>query len=195
MFHGQYFPREEGGTGVRAVYAQVRLLHARSLARQQSCDQALTVAGALTRDAAGLPFTAGGLEDVLRSPQLQLQLAEIEAACGRGGDAQARWTAVARSGSAEGASPMQVALGYGAARAGGDDLSSWTSRVERALAQVEATIDAGNGNAAGTLHYARALLLDALNRPADRDAALLDVLRQPDRNLSHHLARAALVRE
>jgi tetratricopeptide (TPR) repeat protein len=192
VFRNQFFPREEGGTSVRAVYAQVRLLRAADIARRGACAPALAAIEELARPAPDLSFTTGGLADVIQRPVSQLQIAGVEARCGQSTHARDRWLALERAGSATDASPFHTALGYAAARARtGADADSWRPRLVRALAGVDATIDASD-DGAGSLHYVRALLLDALHRPAERDAALLAVLRLPDRNLSHHLARAAL---
>ena len=44
LFHDRFFPREEGGTSVRASYAQVQVASARYAAGQGRCADALSTA-------------------------------------------------------------------------------------------------------------------------------------------------------
>ena len=43
VFHGRFFPREEGGTNVRTVFAQVRLRSALTASAQHRCPEALAM--------------------------------------------------------------------------------------------------------------------------------------------------------
>ena len=45
----------------------------------------------LASEQPGLPFTTGGLSDVIASPVLSSQVADVESACGRSESARARW--------------------------------------------------------------------------------------------------------
>ena len=75
LFHDRFFPREEGGTNVRTVYAQVRLTSARLAAERGQCDSARPIVDSLSREQPGLPFTNGGLSDTLAGPSLALEVA------------------------------------------------------------------------------------------------------------------------
>ncbi len=47
LFHNRFFLRAEGGTNVRQVWVEVRLLHAMALAKEGHCDKALSMASQL----------------------------------------------------------------------------------------------------------------------------------------------------
>ena len=191
LFRNRFFPREEGGTSARAVFAQVRVRRAETASREQHCDEALRVFDSLGRDVPGLELTRGGLTDLLQPAIVQRQLAAIESACGRQADARQRLTRLVRAGSDSG--PLDVALAYDAARALGDaDAAAWRPRLTDALAAASRTIEAGATSSPGTFQLARGLLLRALGREPEAVRAFAEVFTLPDRNLSYSYARSAL---
>jgi len=124
----------------------------------------------LLRPVAGLEFSRDGLEPLLRDARVQWLLARHEA------DAKPRLQALlARSGGSLALKVYQLR----AARQLGDSSVEARRQELRRLAE-------GGGPA-----YARALAWLELGRPEEARPLLRSVLLQPDRNLSHYLAREA----
>jgi tetratricopeptide (TPR) repeat protein len=195
LFHDRFFPREEGGTSVRTVYAQVRLTSARVAAGAHDCPTALAILDALPRETPSLSFTAGGLTDVLRPAIMVQQTAAIEGACGRQRSARDRWTSLAAALQNQGA-PLSVAIGDAARhQLGRTRTAAERVRLERALADATDVLETAGTSSPGLVEYARAALLDALGRAAESRQAYRRVFVYPDRGLSHALARAAQARE
>jgi len=192
LFHDRFFPREEGGTNVRAVYVQTRLISARLAADRGGCKAALEMLDDLPRERQDLPFTRGTLTDALQSPAATQQIARIEATCGRDAAARDRWSRLEQRLTA-GASATDAAIADGArARLGHQRTDEQRRRLETALESVTRAVDSGTASNPGALEYSRGLLLSALGRAEESRAALRRVFLFPDRNLSHALARDAL---
>jgi tetratricopeptide (TPR) repeat protein len=191
LFRERFFPHEEGGTSVRAVFAQVRLRRAETASQQQHCEEALHTLDSLDQEMPGLEFTRGGLTDLLQSALAQRQIAAIESACARQAEARQRLTRLARfAGSDSG--PLQVALAYDAARTLGEsDIDAWRPRLTESLAAASRTLEAGTSSSPGTLQLALGLLFRALGREPEAARAFADVFTLPDRNLSYYFARSA----
>ncbi|MFL6279365.1 MAG: DUF5107 domain-containing protein, partial [Vicinamibacterales bacterium] len=144
LFYDRFFPREEGGTNVRTVYAQVRLTSARVAADQGQCDTARQILGSLSSERPGLAFTSGGLSDVVDSPTLSLQVASIESSCGRSAGARARWERLAGPLSAEGG-PLALSIAETARRRlGRPPTPSERARLERAVENATATLESAS---------------------------------------------------
>ena len=191
LFHDRFFPREEGGTNVRTVYAQVRLILANNAAASGKCDAARQILDSFSSEQPGLPFTNGGLTDVVASPTLSLQVAAVESACGRTDSARARWERLARPLESDGA-PLTLAIADTAARRlGRTRTAAERGRLERALENATATLESAGTSSPGLIEYARGVLLAALERNAEARDSLRRVFTYPDRGLSHVLARAA----
>jgi hypothetical protein len=192
LFHGRFFPREEGGTNVRAVYTQVRIASARVAADAGRCPAALGILDSLPREQKELAFTTGGLADAVAAPSLVRQVAAIEWTCGRRDAARARWERLERPLSASGA-PMMLAIADDARkRLGGTQTSDQRRRLEEALDAATRTMDSGGTSNPGLAELARASLLAALGRDVEARRSWRKVFVYPDRNLSHALARAWL---
>jgi hypothetical protein len=191
LFHGRFFPREEGGTNVRTVYAQVLLTSARVHARGGRCAEALRVLDSAAGERPGLAFTAGGLADAFGSGVMARQAAAIEAQCGRAAAARQRRVRLEQP-LANGGAPLSLALAHEArVRLGRPVTGAERRRLQAALEAATHTLDSGGTSSPGSLELARALLLRALGRTAESAAALQRVFIYPDRNLSHAFARAA----
>jgi len=190
LFHDRFFPREEGGTNVRAVYAQVRLTSARIAAGSGRCPAALGILDSLPREQKELTFTAGGLADAVASPAMVRLITAVEWACGRRASARARWERLERPLTAGGA-PMAVAIADEARqRLGKTRTADQRRRLDEALDAATRTLDAGGTSSPGLVELARASLLAALGRVDESRQSLRKVFMYPDRNLSHALARA-----
>jgi len=194
LFHGRFFPREEGGTNVRSVYAQTRLISARLGADGGACRAALETLDDLPRERQDLAFTRGTLTDALQSATTARQIAAIEAKCGRDAAARERWSHLERP-LAAGGSPIELAIADEARGAlGHQRTDEQQRRLETALESVTLAVDSGSASNPGVLEYSRGLLLASLGRKEESRAALRRVFLFPDRNLSHALARDALRR-
>jgi tetratricopeptide (TPR) repeat protein len=188
LFRGRYFAAEEGGTNPERVLVAARSLSARALADAGRCDAALAIVDGVTHADAAMPFSGEALEAAASDPWMQLQLARVEAACGRRDAAQRRWAPLARD--RPEATPATTAIVYEAASslqtAGGVPSPA---RLEAALAEITAVIDSGDSSAPGTALYVQARLRAALGRLDQARNSLARVFLLPDRNLSHALAR------
>jgi tetratricopeptide (TPR) repeat protein len=192
LFHDRFFPREEGGTNVRAVYAQVRLTSARIAAASGQCPVALGILGSVPREHKELGFTAGGLADAVAPPAMVRQIAAIEWTCGRRAAARARWERLERPLTAGGA-PMAVAIADEARqRLGKTRTADHRRRLDEALDAATRTLDSAGTSSPGLVELARASLLAALGRVDESRRSQKKVFVYPDRHLSHALARAIL---
>ncbi len=189
LFHGRFFPREEGGTSIRTVYAQVRLASAFAAARQRDCVQAFDTLDGLLREREGLGFTAGGLAAVIDSPPMALQAVKIEAACDRPSMMRPRLVRLARAWNSDAPPLTQAIADEARRRLGRPRTAAELRRLATALDAVTRTLDSGTTSNPGMTEYTRALLLDALGRRQESRHALRRVFIFPDRNLSHALAR------
>jgi hypothetical protein len=145
------------------------------------------VDGASRADPA-MPFSSEALDAAASDPWMQLQLARVEAACGRADAARRRWTTLA--GDRPDASPAATAIAYDAARSlgtSGDAPSA--ARLETALSAITAVVESEDSALPGTALYVQALLRAALGRVDEARDSLARVFLFPDRNLSHALAR------
>jgi hypothetical protein len=190
LFRGRFFPREEGGTNVRAVYAQVRLTSARIAANAADCRTAVGTLDSLPREQQDLSFTAGGLADALTSPAMVWQIAAIESTCGRQQSARGRWQQLERAGGA----PLTIAIADAArARLGKPRTAAERQRLETALETATRTLETGNTSNPGLVELSRAALLASLGRIEDARRARINAFVYPDRNLSHAWARTDIV--
>jgi tetratricopeptide (TPR) repeat protein len=191
LFHDRFFPREEGGTSVRTVYAQVRLASAAVAAQRGSCETALGILEPLPREQPGLAFTSGGLADTLAAAPMAMQIADIESACGKRDSAKSRWERLTRALQADSA-PLTTGIADVARdRLGRPRTPQEQARMDQALAAATATLESAGTNSPGLTEYARSLLLAGLGRAEEAHASLQRVFLYPDRGLSHALARAA----
>jgi tetratricopeptide (TPR) repeat protein len=192
LFHGRFFPKEEGGTSVRAVYAQVRLASARAAAGAGNCTAAREMLDTLSAERQDLPFTAGGLGDVLRPPTMARQAAVINWICGRRDAARAEWRRLAQAAS-DGGAPMALAIADEArSRLGAVRTTNQRRRLEAALEAMTRALDSGDTSNPGYTELTRASLLAALDRSDESRRSMTQVFLFPDRNLSHAWAHAIM---
>jgi hypothetical protein len=188
LFRGRYFPAEEGGTTPERVLVAARSLGARAAADAHRCDAALTMVDGVSRADPAMPFSSEALEAAASDPWTQLQLARVEAACGRADAARGRWTRLSEA--RRNASPVATAIAYEAATSlgtAGDAASP--ARLEAALGAITAVVESEDADSPGTALYVQARLLAALGRVDEARVSLARVFLFPDRNLSHALAR------
>jgi tetratricopeptide (TPR) repeat protein len=190
VFHDRFFPREEGGTNVRAVYALTRLVSARAAAAKGDCQTALGILDGLPAAHQDLPFTRGTLADALQNAPMTRVVAIVEGLCGRDAAARERWERLERA-SAGGATDLAIA-DEARRRLGHDRAADQQRRLEAALQSATLTLQSGSTSSPGSLEYGRALLLAVLGRKEEARRSLQQVCLYPDRNLSHALAREAM---
>ncbi len=168
LFANRYFEREEGGTNVRQVYLEIRLLEALATPTD-------AILAALEKPVPGLDFTKDGLDSFLASPRFEYYAGLVKEKHGDHAAAQAYWLKAAGKGDV---------FSLLSSRSLGD--SSWRSRAEAQLARR--TSDTGRGAA-----YQRGMLLRMLGRNDEAAQSFAAALRLPDQRLSHYFARRALM--
>jgi tetratricopeptide (TPR) repeat protein len=177
LFRDRFFPREEGGTNVRQVWVEVKMMEALSQAAGGHCEAALAGADSVGKEVPGVAFTRDGLEPFLRGARMQYLLAEVEAHCGRATQAAERWRRVA---AATGVADIIWARAA-AKKLDGYNEAEWHARLQTALARVD-----------GDSPYTIGAIEATLGERAASQAHFRDALLLPDQHLSHHLTRLAL---
>jgi tetratricopeptide (TPR) repeat protein len=81
LFHNRFFQRAEGGTNVRAVWLELQMQRALSLAQHRQCSEAINVADHLAEPVSDLAFTRDGLEPFLRSGRSSYLLGSVYKSC------------------------------------------------------------------------------------------------------------------
>jgi len=186
LFRNRFFGSEEGGTNVREVWLEVKLLEAEGLARTHRCEEALATANTLGSPVPGLTFSQDGLQPILNSPRTNYLLGELFSSCGRKEEANRR-----RRLSAQAIGGSDVVWAWAAARALSDyDAARWLERLSSALPYLES-------NARTSAHqswslYSLGTLQMALRREEQGRASLRESLLFPESRMSHHFSRLAL---
>jgi len=189
LLAGKFFPREEWGTNVRQVFVEIRLQKALGLARAGRSAEGLAILRALEQEVPGFPFTKDGLAAFVDTPRVQYAAGEVAALAGDPAAARAHW-ASAVSGTDGFFRGLPWAY-LAARRLGNADEASWRSRLEAALRESHAFLEAGT-SFPGVVVEAQGALLHALGREDEARALLNKALVLPDQRLSHFLARRAL---
>jgi tetratricopeptide (TPR) repeat protein len=186
LFHGRFFPREEGGTNVRQVWIEVQLMRALDQAKQGRCDQAISAANNLGGPVSDIEFTRNGMQPFVESARTNYLLGEMYAQCNRPEDASRHFTAAAgKSGAGEIYWAWLAAKQLPAFNAG-----PWTTRLQSALQQADGMTE--TSSFAGWWVYNRAVITRALGNESEARQDLRKVFLLPDRLLSYHLARQAM---
>ena len=173
----RFFPREEGGTNVRQVWVEVKMLQALTQAAAGQCNAALAVVDGIGAESPGLPFTKDGLAPFVDAPRTQYLIAQVEAGCGRAAQAGERRRRVA---AATGNGDLIWAWGA-AKKLDGYNNAEWTKRLEAASAQ------AGSGPP-----FTAGMLELLLGKRSAAWAHFQQAVLLPDRMMSHHLSRMAM---
>jgi len=185
LFHNRFFPREEGGTNVRQVWIEVRLLEALAAAKQRHCDQAVNIARHLGSQVPDLAFTRDGLEPILQSARTNYLLSTIYSDCGQLEDAKAKLQeASAASG------PDQIRWARLAAEKQPDfDAKQWKDRLQAAYVQAASRSDT-SAFPSWWMYVAGSLASD-LGEGQEADFRYRKALLLPDRMLAYHFTRLA----
>ena len=164
LFAGRFFPREEGGLDARQVQFEVALRKA--LTERKG-------AGALAND----PFA--------QSARAQYYLGEAESLAGNQEAARGHWQQALKTGRG----PWEQVFAYKAAEKLGEG-AAWREKLAGALDRMRPETDESRNP--GMQAYARGLMLQALGRESEADAAFRRALTAPDRLLSHYYTRMAM---
>ncbi len=189
LLSGRFFAREEGGTNVRQVFVEIRLLEALALARAGRGADALAIVEGLGREVAGFAFTKDGMDVFVDAPRTQFAAGEIASLAGDDAAARRHWQKAT-----EGREAFFRALPYAysaARRLGGADEAAWRARLESSVAQSDKFLEAGTGFP-GVVVTSQGLILRALGREDEAKARFRRALMLPDQRLSHLVSRRAL---
>ena len=186
LFRDRFFSREEGGTNVRQVWVEVRLLQAAGMAKAGDCQNALQIADALGKPVAGLSFTQDGLDPFVEAPRTRYLRGEVYASC-----AQREKAALEFAKASEGRGTGNFLWAWAASRkADHSQDSDAKARLLSACAEAEARSKQGSHQ--GLWHYTAGILWIAAGQSGRGTEQLQETFLSPDDGLSHHLARLAL---
>ncbi len=178
LFHDRFFPREEGGTNVRKIWVEVKLLQSLSQAAAGQCDAAIATVASIAAAVPGLPFTKDGLDPFVNEPRTQYLLGQVESHCGHAPQAAARWQRVATV-----TNTGDLVWAWGASKKlPAYDNAAWTTKLQNALAQ-----------ATSASPYTVGVLEAVLGKQSAAWAHFQQALMLPDRGMSHHLTRMAML--
>ncbi len=186
LFHNRFFGREEGGTNVRQVWIEVKLLQIQSLSNNDHCKEALAESAAIAKPVAGLAFTQNGLDPFLNSARTKYLLADAQNSCGQKSEASAKFTEIAADTDHSNLFWANIA----AKRLPDYDEEKWTERLTSAIPQAEQQAQRSNSKVTWT--YVAAILRLAAGQTESGRAELRDALLLPDSHMSHHYIRIAL---
>jgi len=186
LFRNRFFGSEEGGTNVRQVWLEVKLLQAAGLARTGHCEEALATARELGSPVAGLSFTQNGLQPFLDSARTHYLLGELSSACGQKEEADRMYRL-----SAEASGASNALWAWASARKlGSYDPALWQERLSLALSQAES--NARTGTDQSWWVYSAGVLEMALGRDIEGQASLRESLLLPEHRMSYHYSRLAM---
>jgi tetratricopeptide (TPR) repeat protein len=185
LFHDRFFSREEGGTNVRQVWVEVRLLQAAGLAKAGDCQNALKTADAMGKPVAGLSFTLDGLDPFVEASRTRYLRGDIYATC-----AQREKAAQEFAKASEGQGTGNLLWAWAASKKARNQDSD--SKASLLSAAAEADARSKQGSRQGLWHYAAGILWIAAGQTDRGNEQLRETFLSPDDGLSHHLARLAL---
>ncbi|PYQ51623.1 MAG: hypothetical protein DMF78_12985 [Acidobacteria bacterium] len=188
LLAGRFFAREEGGTNVRQVFVEIRLLEALALARAGRGADALSVVDSLAREVPGVAFTKDGMDVFVDSPRAQYAAGQIAALAGDTAAARRHWQKATEG--REGLRGLPYAY-LAAQRVGGADEAAWRARLEAGLAETRKSLQEPT-SFSGLVLVSQGLMQSALGREAEARESFRRALLFPDQRLSHLAARRAL---
>jgi tetratricopeptide (TPR) repeat protein len=186
LFRDRFFSREEGGTNVRQVWVEVRLLQAAGLAKAGNCQKALLMADAIGKPVAGLSFTQDGLDPFVEASRTRYLRGDIYLACAQREKAQQEF---AKASEGRGTANLLWAWAASKRAAEPPDRDSG-SRLLSAAAEADGRSKQGSHQ--GLWRYTAGILWIAAGQADRGNQALRETFLSPDDGLSHHLARLAL---
>jgi hypothetical protein len=178
--------REEGGTNVRQVWIEVKLLQVLQLKKSGYCVDALTEAKNLGQPIPGLPFTRDGLEPILNSARTAYLMGEAYAGCEQKTEAATKFDQVSKA-----AELPDLVWAWKAAKSQRSyDPALWTNRLQAGIQQAE--VNSGLGGYRSWWLYTAGMLRIAAGQKERGQADLREVFLLPDTRLCHHLSRLGL---
>jgi tetratricopeptide (TPR) repeat protein len=185
LFRDRFFPREEGGTNVRQVWIEVRLLEAISFGRRGNCATAVSEIENLGREVPGFVFTHDGLAPMIDSARAQYLAGGVLSRCGQPDRARVHFERAAQQTGAG-----QIFWAFAAnKKLQQANVAEWRQELETALKHVKTNNDTGSRSSWSM--YNEGLLESALEMNSDADAAFEEALLLPDSAMAHHLTRVA----
>ena len=186
LFRDRFFGREEGGTNVRQVWVEVRLLQAAGLAKAGDCQNALKITDTLGSPVARLSFTLDGLDPFVEASRTRYLRGDIYETC-----AQREKAAQELAKASEGRGANNLLWAWAASKKAGHPLQA-DSKASLLSAAAQAEAHAKQGNHRGLWHYTAGILSIAAGQPDRGSEWLREAFLSPDDGLSYHLARLAL---
>ena len=176
LFHGRFFPSEEGGLSAEQVVAEIKLMQAEANADERRCADAQAF---LAEDHSGLV-----VNEAFSRPYVKM--ATIAKKCGNQGQAESDLQKAAAS--QDGADIVWANLAQ--QLLGTYDPSKGRQKLQESLAADERMRDANGSN--GWWWYNLGVLQAALDQKGLARESFRKALLRPDRMMSHHLARLAM---
>ena len=186
LFRDRFFSREEGGTNVRQVWVEVRLLQATGLASAGKCEEATRIADTLGAPVTGLPFTSAGLSPFLDTPRTRYLLGGLYASCAKPEKAAGKFLQAT-----SGRGLVNLLWVWAASKKIGTS-ADLDSRDRLLTAAAEAEARAKQRGHESLWHYTAGILWTAGGQPDRGNRQLREAFLYPDDGLSQHLARLAL---
>jgi len=176
LFHGRFFPSEEGGVSAGQVEFEIRLMQAKANAEEGRC----TEAQAFLADEHGGPVVNGGVS----RPYVTMGITARE--CGNRGQSVSYLQKAAA-----GQTDADIAWANRAQQLLGTyDLIKGRQKLQESLAADERMNEANGSN--GWWWYNRGILQSALDQKGPARESFRKALLLPDTMMSHHLARVAM---
>jgi len=186
LFHNRFFPRQEGGTNVRAVWLEVQLQRAVSLAQRGDCSGGVKIADHLADPLPDLPFTGNGLQPLLRSARFGYLIGNVYQSCNLGDRARNSFMQAAAK-----SNPEDAVWSWKASQQlPGFDRGSALQKLESILDLTQSDSDISSRS--GWRLYNAAMLERAVGHTERAEAEFRQALLCPDQLLTYHLTRLAL---
>jgi tetratricopeptide (TPR) repeat protein len=184
LFHGRFFPREEGGTNVREVWLELQVQHAVSLARSGQCLEAVGIVDHLAEPLQDLPFTNDGLDPFLRAARFSYLVGTVYKACGESEKARTNFERSAQQSGLENA----VWSWEASQELPGFDQNAAKQKLRVVLLQHSND----DGARSAWWLYNKAMLDSILGNDQQAQKEFRNALLAPDQLLAYHLTRLAL---
>lgn len=185
LFHNRFFPREEGGINVRAVWLEFEVQRATSFAQSGRCTEAVGLVDHLAEPVSDLPFTHDGLEPFLRSARFSYLIGSVYKACGEPEKARTSFEFSAQQSGLESA--------VWAWRASKELPGFDESAAKQKLNDILERSNNDREKSAWWL-YNRAMLDSSVGEDRQAQKEFREALLAPDQLMAYHLTRLAMSR-
>jgi tetratricopeptide (TPR) repeat protein len=185
LFHNRFFPREEGGINVRAVWLEFEVQRATSFAQSGRCTDAVGLVDHLAEPVPDLPFTHDGLEPFLRSARFSYLIGNVYKGCGEPEKARTRFEFSAQQSGLESA----VWAWRASKELPGFDESAAKQKLNDILERSN-----NDGEKSSWWLYNRAMLDSSVGEDRQAQKEFREALLAPDQLMAYHLTRLAISR-